>query len=116
MNSEATARHLEQLLTTYPDVPILLFWDRAPWHRGAAVQQILADHPRLQVLFYPTASPDLNPQEHVWKAVRSAVGHNHTETSLTTLAERFNEYLTTTSFEYSFLEKFDYARLCDRFK
>jgi transposase len=116
MNSEATARHLETLLTTYPDTPILLFWDRAPWHRGEAVQQVLAANPRLAVIFYPTASPDLNPQEQVWKATRSTISHNHDETQLTSLTERFEQHLTTTTFAYAFLEKFDYVNLCARFK
>lgn len=116
MNSEATARHLEKLLDSYPDVPLLMLWDRAPWHRGAAVQQVLADNPRLEVMFFPTATPDLNPQEHVWKAVRSAISHNHEETQLDTLTKRFEEHLTSTAFAYSFLEKFDYVNLCDRFK
>mgnify|MGYP006299720377 CR=1 FL=1 len=116
MNSEATAQHLEQLLAAYPERPLLLFWDRAPWHRGAAVREVLAANPRLEVLFFPTATPDLNPQEHVWKAVRSAISHNHNETQLSHLAERFAEHLKTTTFEYSFLEKFNFVDLCDRFK
>ena len=116
MNSETTAQHLEKLLLTYPDDPILLFWDRAPWHRGTAVQQVLADNPRLEVCFYPPAAPDLNPQEHVWKATRAVVSHNHDQTKLASLVERFDKHLTTTTFDYAFLEKFDYLNLCDRFK
>ena len=116
MNSEATARHLEKLLDTYPEVPLLLLWDRAPWHRGAAVAQVLEANPRLEVLCFPTATPDLNPQEHVWKTVRSAFSHNHTETQLPTLAEQFEQHLTDTAFAYSFLEKFDFVNLCARFK
>lgn len=116
MNSETTARHLEKLLLEYPDDPLLLFWDRAPWHRGAAVAEVLVANPRLEVMFFPPATPDLNPQEHVWKAVRAAVGHNHLEAKMTKLAERFEAHLTTTTFEYAFLEKFDYENLCDRFK
>ena len=116
MDSAATAQHLEKLLTTYPDKPLLLLWDRAPWHRGAALKQLLADHPRLEIMFFPTAAPDLNPQEHVWKAVRRAISHNHNETQLTTLAERFELYLTDTTFDYSFLEKFDFVNLCAKFK
>jgi len=116
MNSAATARHLEKLLNTYPDVPLLLLWDRAPWHRGAAVAQVLAANPRLEVLFFPTATPDLNPQEHVWKTVRTAISHNHSETQLPKLADRFEQYLTDTAFTYSFLVEFDFVNLCDRFK
>lgn len=116
MNSEATARHIEQILQHYPDVPLLMLWDRAPWHRGAAVQEILAAHPRFESLFLPTASPDLNPQEHVWKTVRAAISHNHEVTRLDTLAEQFEEHLANTTFSYSFLEKYDFENLCDRFK
>lgn len=116
MNSEATTRHLEKLLTKYPDAPLLLFWDRASWHRGAAVQQLLTDNPRLEVMFFPTATPDLNPQEHVWKTVRTAISHNHEETELRKLAERFEQHLTATAFDYAFLEKFDFVNLCARFK
>jgi transposase len=77
MNSAATAAHLEAVLQTYPDVPILLFWDRATWHGSAPVRQVLADNPRLAVMKLPVAAPDLNPQEHVWKAARTTVSHNH---------------------------------------
>jgi transposase len=115
MNAMATAQHLEKLLATYPEVPLLLLWDRAPWHRGPAITQLLAVNPRLEVLFFPTATPDLNPQEHVWKAIRSAISHNHTETQLTKLADSFEQQLTTTAFDYSCLEKFDFVNLCARF-
>lgn len=58
LNAEATATHLEQILATYPDVPILLLWDRAPWHRGPAIRALLAAHPRLDILPLPVAAPD----------------------------------------------------------
>jgi len=82
MNAEVSAQHLEMLLEANPDVPIILFWDRAPWHRGKPIDKVLEENPRLEILFFPTASPDLNPQEHVWKAVRKDVSHNHLEARL----------------------------------
>ncbi len=104
MNGEATAQHLEQILAAHPDVPLLLLWDRAPWHRGEKIREVLAANPRLEILSFPVAAPDLNPQEHVWKATREAVSHNHRDKQLTTLAERFKGHLTTTTFPTSFLE------------
>jgi transposase len=108
MNSEATAQHLQQVLDQYPATPLLLLWDRAPWHRGAAVRELLAANPRLEVLYFPTASPELYPQEHVWKTVRRAISHNHEETKLATLARRFEQQLNDSTFAYSFLEKYDF--------
>jgi len=76
MNADVSAQHLKMILEAYPDQRIVLFWDRAPWHRGKPVDQVLEENPRLAIIFFPTASPDLNPQEQVWKAVRKEVSHN----------------------------------------
>ncbi len=37
MNSEVSALFLQKLLDAYPNLPLLLLWDRAPWHKGEAV-------------------------------------------------------------------------------
>jgi transposase len=104
MNGEATALHLEAILKAIPDRPILLLWDRATWHRGPAIRAVLAAHPRLELMVLPVAAPEVNPQEHVWKATRRAVSHNHRCQDLTTLAERFEAHLTTHTFPSSLLD------------
>jgi transposase len=108
MNGEATALHREAILKAIPERPILLLWDRAPWHRGPAIQAVLDAHPRLEVLFLPVAAPEVNPQEHVWKATRRAVSHNHRCQDLTTLADRFETHLTTSSFPCSLLDTYGF--------
>ena len=115
MNSEVSARHLEMILDANPDVPILLFWDRAPWHRGKAINKILEKNPRLEIIRFPPACPELNPQEHVWKAVRRAVSHNHIEAKFPELAKRFLDKLNSNSFKSSFLRKYGYTELCTNF-
>jgi transposase len=116
MNSDATAVHLQAILDTYPDQPILLLWDRAPWHQGAAVRQVLADNPRLEIMRFPTASPDLNPQEHVWKATRRAVSHNHAVSRLPGLADQFEAHLRATTFTTTFLDTYGYHMVCPMLK
>jgi transposase len=115
MNADVSAQHLEMLLETYPDAPIVLFWDRAPWHRGKPIDKVLEENPRLEIIFFPTASPDLNPQEHVWQAVRKAVSHNHLEARLPDLADRFLSKLNSCTFESSFLDKYGYNAICPMF-
>lgn len=102
-----TAAHLQQLLDHYPTVPLLLLWDKAPWHNGAAIRNLLAANPRLEILRFPTAAPDLNPQEHVWKAVRHAVSHNHVITRLAELADNWLAFLRSHRFPCSMLEAFN---------
>jgi len=116
MNAEVSAQHLELILETNPDTPILLFWDRAPWHRGKPIDKVLEEHSRLEIIFFPTASPDLNPQEQVWKAVRKEISHNHLEARLPKLAERFLNNLNSTTFKSSFLQKYGYSVFCSMFK
>jgi len=116
MNAETSALFLQKLLLTFPEVPIVLLWDRAPWHRGPEITELLEANPRLEIIRLPTAAPDLNPQEHVWKATRQAVSHNHAGKNLDTLAADFETHLTTTTFPCSFLQKYDYPSLCMMFK
>ncbi len=115
MNAEVSAQHLEMILEANPNVPIVLFWDRAPWHRGKSIDKLLEQHPRLEIIFFPTASPDLNPQEQVWKAVRKEVSHNHCEAKLPQLAERFLNKLNSTTFKSTCLEKYGYSAICPMF-
>jgi transposase len=103
------------LLDANPDLPLLLFWDRAPWHRGKPIDKVLEENPRLEIIFFPTASPDLNPQEHVWKAVRKEVSHNHLEARRPELANRFLNQLNLTTFNSSFLDKHGFTPICSRF-
>lgn len=115
MNSATTRSHLEALLRRYPEQPILLLWDRAPWHSGPAIRTTLEANPRLTILPFPPATPELNPQEQVWKAARRATSHNHDQRRLPDLAQRFADYLTGTSFQYSLLEKYNHSALCAMF-
>ena len=111
MNSQTSALFLQKVLAAYPDRPLLLLWDRATWHRGKGVQQVLDENPRLELLFFPPASPDLNPQEHVWKATREAVSHNHTTPKLDLLADDFERHLSEAIFPSSLLSQHDYQRI-----
>lgn len=115
MNGTVSVLFLQKLLATYPDQPILLLWDRAKWHQGPVLAAFLAAHPRLEILFFPPASPDLNPQEHVWKATRQAISHNHTEAKLESLADQFEAHLIATRFPCSLLQHHGFDRLCAMF-
>lgn len=116
MTGEVSALFLNRMLTTYPDAPVLLMWDRATWHKGPEVKAVLAANPRLEILWFPPGCPELNPQEHVWKAVREAVSHNHRHARLETLAKTFEEHMSQTRFPCSLLDKHGYETVCEMFK
>jgi transposase len=116
MNSAATEGFLLQLLATYPTQRIVLLWDRATWHRSKLLRTFVGKHTRLEILWLPPASPDLNPQEHVWKAARLAVSHNHALTKFAQLADAFEAFLTNTTFPCSLLSLHNFQHLCMMFK
>jgi transposase len=104
-NSEITANFLIQLLMLYPGRPMLLLLDRASWHYGD-VRELIETTDRLEVMYFPTACPDLNPQEHIWAQARDAISHNHTYTDFDTLLDDFESFLNETPFQINFMQKY----------
>jgi transposase len=102
--SEVTANFLIILLMLYPQ-PILLLLDRAPWHFGE-VTDLIEQTDRLQVIFFPPACPDLNPQEHVWERTRDAISHNHTYRQFQPLIDAFETFLNETTFSTNFMDTY----------
>ena len=102
--SAMTANFLMTLLMLYPQ-PILLLLDRAPWHFGE-VTDLIEHTDRLQLLYFPPACPDLNPQEHVWERTRDAISHNHAYRQFQPLIDDFQTYLDETLFSTNFIDAF----------
>lgn len=112
-SAEITANFICLLLMLFPTQPILLLLDRAPWHFGPEINQLLVDNERLELIYYPPACPDLNPQEHVWSQVRQAISHNHGYRQFHALVDDFETYLNETPFDTNFMQKYAPDILCD---
>jgi hypothetical protein len=66
---------LQQLLDAYPDAPaIAVICDNGSTHHSKITQRWLAEHPRLQVIEGARYSPQDNPVERIWGAVKLTVG------------------------------------------
>lgn len=116
MKAETTVLHIQQVLAANPDKPVLMLIDKARWHFGPAIDALLTANPRLELMYFPTAAPDLNPQEHVWKAARDNVSHNHLTANLSQLATDFETYLKSTKFASPLLAHHNYQCICAMFK
>lgn len=97
-----TAEILSQIRKRYPKNKILLLWDGAGWHRGSVAQQAITTHDIKQI-YFPPYSPELNPQEHVWKKGRSEVTHNRFIPKIEPVTKELVDYLNATKFTYSLL-------------
>lgn len=75
--SQETFRAFLAAFRDSTDGYLILIIDGAPYHKGAMVEEFVKD-PRQEMELYrlPSYSPELNPQEHVWKVFRKQHTHN----------------------------------------
>lgn len=104
--TDVTADFIRLVLLLFSTQAILLLLDRAPWHFGPALDPLLAENPRLELMYFPPACPDLNPQEHVWQQAREAISHNHTYPVFDRLINDFETFLVETPFQTDFMHHY----------
>ena len=71
--------HLRDIARAYPATlgkPVILTIDNAPWHQAAAITEVLAAYPHLQLYRLPSYSPQLNCIERFWRLLRRRATHN----------------------------------------
>src|SRR6516165_9025999 len=75
----AFADHLRHVGRMYPRERfgrVVLLIDNAPWHRGKLIDEAMTANPHLEFKRLPSYSPQLNPIERFWKALRRRATHN----------------------------------------
>jgi transposase len=78
LGQEEFAQFLRHLLAYHPGRRLLVIHDRGAQHKGAAVEGVAREaQGRLLLQALPAYSPELNPQERIWKWLRRVVTHNH---------------------------------------
>lgn len=102
-NMIITTEILKKIRTIYPNQKLLILWDGAGWHRGSITQNFIKDDRNIEALYFPGYTPELNPQEHVWKNGRSHCSHNRFIANIDAATDEFVEYLNSNKFGYSLL-------------
>jgi transposase len=108
-DSDATICWLEQLLVACPVGLIVLWIDQAPHHTSDEVEEWLEAHRRLRVIHFPAYTPEENPKEATWKALKEEVSHHcwhQTKAQLSQAIDGF--YQTARKHTVNFLERFGY--------
>lgn len=108
-DSDATIEWLEMMLAEHPTGQILLWLDGASHHRSEEVEEWLDEHPRLTVTHFPAYTPEENPKEATWKAMKEEVSHHHWHETMAELKKAINDYYRSAKqHTVNFLEKFGY--------
>lgn len=101
--SSETCKALEEIGKLYKNKKIILIWDNASWHKSEEIKDFLRNTKHsFHLIQFPPYAPELNPQEHVWKAGRDNVTHNTFIEDIDKATDQFLCYLNETFFEYKF--------------
>jgi transposase len=93
LGKEEFAQFLQHLLVYHPGKRLLVIHDRGEQHKGAPVEAMVrAAQGRLVLKAQPAYSPELNPQERIWKWLRRVVTHNHWFATLTEQIEAIRNF------------------------
>lgn len=76
INAECVCELLRKIAAASLDVPVTVVLDNARYQRCRLVQE-LAESLKIELLFLPTYSPNLNLIERLWKFVKKQVLNNH---------------------------------------
>lgn len=102
-NMYITSEIIPKIRKLYPDKHLLFIWDQAGWHKGKEAQRTIGEDGNIETIYFPTAAPEENPQEHVWKNGRSHVVHNEFIQDIDGATDKFVAFLNRTRFPYSLL-------------
>ena len=93
----AFVRHLQDIARAYPAAQyscVVLVVDRAPWHKGAAIEAVLTTFPHLVLYPLPRYSPQLQVIERLWKVLRRRATHNRLFATLALLKQALRSSLS----------------------
>jgi transposase len=109
-DSDATIRWLEMMLAQHAEGQILLWIDGATHHTSEEVEEWLEGHRRLHVIHFPAYTPEENPKEATWKAMKEAVSHHCWHETMADLRQAINDYYQRAKqHTVNFLAKFGYG-------
>ena len=108
-NSESTCQFLDKIKVKYQDQineqggRVLLIWDGASYHKSKKIREWLKDNPGIvELMLLPPYSPELNPQEQVWKALRKYLYKVAGEYTFDQTINRACRFLLTHRFNFNF--------------
>lgn len=76
-NYKSLKRHLKKVLLVYKNhTKIIMVLDNVRYHHAKLLKKWLVLHPKLELVYLPPYSPELNPIERAWWYMRKKITHN----------------------------------------
>jgi len=105
----ATVEWLELVKAACPRGEIVLWLDSAPHLTDPEVEEWLERNPRIRVIRFPKYTPEENPKEATWKALKDDVSHHRFHPSKQSLSDAIDGfYQKARRHTVNFLQRFGY--------
>jgi transposase len=76
-NYKSFKKHLKKILNTFSAAPkIIMVLDNVRYHHAKLLNKFLQENNKLELIYLPPYSPDLNPIERAWWFMRKSITHN----------------------------------------
>lgn len=109
-DADATIRWFELVKEACPRGQIVIWLDSAPHLVHQEVEEWLEREGRLRVIRFPTDTPEENPKEATWKALKQEASAHRWHPTKQSLAEAIDEfYQSAKRHTVSFLQRFGYG-------
>jgi putative transposase len=99
-NTVTFFRFLLLVAKAYQDRKIVMVLDNVPYHHAKRLKPVLERYKhRIELVYLPPYSPDLNPIERVWWYMRKKITHNRYVKSLEERIANFDNFIEEFMFE-----------------
>ena len=93
INSESAINLFDQILSTQKKGKMYVILDNARYYKSQLVADYLKQNPRLNVIYLPPYSPNLNIIERLWKFLKKNITYNKYYEKFSTFRELIIEFL-----------------------
>lgn len=95
-NTKTFKSFLVKVLHSFKDKKLLMVLDNVRYHHAKMLKPFLDNNKdKLQLMFLPPYSPDLNPMERLWWYMRKKITHNRWTISLSQRIKAFWQLFST---------------------
>lgn len=82
-NYKSFKKHLKKLLSVYRErSKIIIVVDNVRFHHAKLLREWLTQNEKIEIMYLPPYSPELNPVERAWWYMRKKITHNRYVRSL----------------------------------
>lgn len=87
-------KFLVKVVKCYPNQKVVMVVDNVRYHHAKRLKPILEKYRnKIELVYLPAYSPDLNPIERIWWYMRKKISHNRYIETMEIRIEKFNEFI-----------------------